>query len=98
VQTQGSIHEGSYPGWVSISLVAIFGYVVENKWEHVLEKIGIILMARSSGTRLWTGGYVAGRNWQAKGMELLWTVGAEDERKIAWELVCGGKGCPGLLL
>jgi hypothetical protein len=31
-------------------------------------------------------------------MELLWTVGDENERKIAKELVCGGNGCPGLLL
>jgi hypothetical protein len=49
----------------------------------VLEKIHSILMARSSGTRLRTGGYVAGRNWQAERMELLWTVGDENERNIA---------------
>jgi hypothetical protein len=55
-------------------------------------------MARSLGTRLRTGGYVAGRNWQAEEVELLWTVGDENERKIASALVCGGKGCPGLVL
>jgi hypothetical protein len=52
VQTQGSSHEGSDPGCVSIPLVAIFGYVVGNIGEHVLEKIGSILMARSLETRL----------------------------------------------
>jgi hypothetical protein len=56
---------------------------VGNIGEHVLGKIGSILMARSSGTILQTGGYVAGQNWQAEGMELLWTVGDENERKIA---------------
>jgi hypothetical protein len=52
VQTRGSSHEGSDPGCVSIPLAAIFGYVVGNIVEHVLEKIGSILMARSSKTRL----------------------------------------------
>jgi hypothetical protein len=52
VQTRGSSIEGSDPGCVSISLEAIFGYVVGNIREHVLEKIVSILMARSSGTRL----------------------------------------------
>jgi hypothetical protein len=46
-------------------------------------KIGRIFTARSSGTRLRTGGYVAGQNWQAEEMELLWTVGDENQRKIA---------------
>jgi hypothetical protein len=41
---------------------------------------------------------VAGRNWQVEGMELLWTVGDENERNIALELVCDGRGRPGLLL
>jgi hypothetical protein len=77
---------------------AIFGYVVGNIGEHVLEKNGSISMARSLGTRLRTGGYVAGRNWQAEEVELLWTVGDENERKIASALVCGGKGCPGHIL
>jgi hypothetical protein len=63
-------------------LAAIFGYVVGNIEEHVLEKIGSILRARSSGMRLRTGGCVAGQNWQAEGMELLWTVGDENERNI----------------
>jgi hypothetical protein len=98
VQTQGSSYEGSDPVCISILLAAIFGYVVGNIGEHVLEKIGSISMARSSGTRLRTGGYVAGWNWQAEEMELLWTFGDENERKIAWELVCGEKGCPYLLL
>jgi hypothetical protein len=56
---------------------------VGNIGEHVLEKIGSILMDRSSGTRLRTRGYVAGRNWQAELMEFLWTVGDENERNIA---------------
>jgi hypothetical protein len=55
---------------------------VGNIGDPVLEKIGSILMARSSGTRLQSGGYVAGRNWQAKWMEFLWTVGDENERNI----------------
>jgi hypothetical protein len=38
-----------------IPLAAIFGYVVGNIGEHVLEKIGSISMARSSGTRLRMG-------------------------------------------
>jgi hypothetical protein len=46
-------------------------------------KIGRIFTARSSGTRLRTGGYGAGQNWQAEEMELLWTVGDENQRKIA---------------
>jgi hypothetical protein len=83
VQTRGSSHEGSDPGCVSIPLAVIFGYFVGNIVEHVLEKIGRILMARSSGMRLRTGGYVAGRNWQAEWMEFLWTVGDENERNIA---------------
>jgi hypothetical protein len=66
-----------------IPLAAIFGYVVGNIGGYVLEKIGSILMARSPGTRLRTGGYVAGRNWQAKWVEFLWTVGDENERNIA---------------
>jgi hypothetical protein len=81
-----------------IPFAAIFGYVVGNIGEHILEKILSILIARSSGTRLWTGGYVAGWNWQADEMELRWTVWDENERKIAWELVCDGRGCPCLLL
>jgi hypothetical protein len=56
---------------------------VGNIGEHVLEKVGSILMARSSRTRLRTGGYVAGRNWKVEGMKLLWTIGDENERKIA---------------
>jgi hypothetical protein len=55
---------------------------VGNIGEHVLEKIGSILMVRSSGTWLRTGGYVAGQNWQAE-LEFLWTVGDENERNIA---------------
>jgi hypothetical protein len=55
---------------------------VRNIGEHILEKIGSILMARSSGMRLRTGGYVAGQNWQTDEMELLLTVGDEKERKI----------------
>jgi hypothetical protein len=98
LQTRGSSLEGSDPDCVSIHLAAIFGYVVANIGEHVLEKIVSVLTARSSGMRLWTGGYVAGWNWQADEMELLWTVGDENERKISWDLVCDGRGCPGLLL
>jgi hypothetical protein len=60
VQTWGNSHEGCDPGWVSITLAAIFGYVVGDICEHLLEKIGSISMARSSGTRLWTGGIAAG--------------------------------------
>jgi hypothetical protein len=56
---------------------------VGNRGEHVLEKIHSILMARSPETRLRTGGYVAGRNWQAEWMEFLWTVRDENERNIA---------------
>jgi hypothetical protein len=56
---------------------------VGNRGEHVLEKIRSILMARSSGTRLRTMGYVAGRNWQAEWIEFLWTIGDENEWKIA---------------
>jgi hypothetical protein len=37
---------------VSIPLAVIFGYIVGNIVEHILEKIGSISMARSSGTRL----------------------------------------------
>jgi hypothetical protein len=59
-----------------------FFYVAGNIGEHVLEKIGSILMAGSSGTRLQTGGYVDGRDWQAEWMEFLWTVGDENERNI----------------
>jgi hypothetical protein len=55
---------------------------VGNKGEYVLEKFCSILMARSSEMRLRTGGYVAGRNWQIDEMELLSTVGDENERKI----------------
>jgi hypothetical protein len=61
----------------------IFGYDVGDICEHLLEKIWSILVARSSGIRLRTGGYVAGRNWQAEWMEVLWTVGDENERNIA---------------
>jgi hypothetical protein len=43
----------------------IFGYDVGDICEHIPEKIWSILVARSSGTRLRTGGYVAGRNWQS---------------------------------
>jgi hypothetical protein len=60
VQTRGSSHEVSDLGCISIPLAAIFGYVVEKIGEHVLEKIVSISMARSSETRLQTGGYVAG--------------------------------------
>jgi hypothetical protein len=52
MQTLGNSHEGSDPGCVSILLAVIFGYVVGNIGEHVLEKIGCILMARSSEMRL----------------------------------------------
>jgi hypothetical protein len=51
-QTRGNSLEGFDPGCVSIPLAAIFGYVVGNIGEHVIEKILSILMARSSGTRL----------------------------------------------
>jgi hypothetical protein len=66
VQTWVSSHEGSDPGCVSIPLVVIFGYDVGDICEHLLEKIGSISMARSSGMRLWTGGIAAGQNWQAE--------------------------------
>jgi hypothetical protein len=52
VQTCGSSHEGSDPGCVSIPLVVIFGYDVGDICEHLLDKTGIISMARSSGMRL----------------------------------------------
>jgi hypothetical protein len=42
-------------------------------------------------------GYVAGQNWQAKEREFHWTVGDGNEKKIAYEMMCGGRGCPGLL-
>jgi hypothetical protein len=61
----------------------IFGYVVGNIGEHILDKTSSILIAKSSGTRLRTEGYVAGRNWQANEMEFLWTVEDENERNIA---------------
>jgi hypothetical protein len=64
VQTWGSSHEGCDPGCISILLAAILGYVVGDICEHLLEKIWSILVARSSETRLWTGGYAAGQNWQ----------------------------------
>jgi hypothetical protein len=95
VQTWGSSLEGFDLGCAPIPLA---GYVVGNIGGYILEKIGSILMARSLGTRLWTGGYVAGWNWQADEIEFLWTIGDENERKIAWDLVCDGKGCPALLL
>jgi hypothetical protein len=60
----------------------IFVYDVEDICEHLLEKIGSILVARSSGTRLWTGGIAAGQNWQAEWMEFLWTIGDENERRM----------------
>jgi hypothetical protein len=34
--------------------------------EHLLEKICSNLVARSSGTRLRTGGVAAGQNWQVE--------------------------------
>jgi hypothetical protein len=49
------MHEGSDSSFILIPLAVIFGYVVGNIGEHVLEKIGSILMARSSGTRLQMG-------------------------------------------
>jgi hypothetical protein len=61
----------------------IFGYDVGDICEHLLEKIGSILMARSSGTRLRTGAMWLVEIWLAEWMELLWTIGDENERKIA---------------
>jgi hypothetical protein len=61
----------------------IFGYDVGDICEHLLEKIGSILMVRSSGTRLQTGAMWLVEIWLAEWMELLWTVGDENERKIA---------------
>jgi hypothetical protein len=59
-------HEGCDPDRVSIPLAEIFGYVVGDICEHLLEKIWSILVARSSGTRLQTGGIATGQNWQAE--------------------------------
>jgi hypothetical protein len=67
VQTRGNSHEGSDPSCISIPLAGIFGYVVGNIGDHVLEKIGSISMARSSGTGRRIVGYVAGQNWHAEG-------------------------------
>jgi hypothetical protein len=44
----------------------IFGYIVGDICEHLLEKIWSILVARLSGMRLRTGGIAAGQNWQAE--------------------------------
>jgi hypothetical protein len=40
---------------------------VGNIGDHVLEKIGSISVARSSGTGRQIVGYVAGQNWHAEG-------------------------------
>jgi hypothetical protein len=92
VHTRGNINEEPDSDCIRIPLAAIFGYDGENIGELTLENIGSILIARSSETGLWTGGYVGGQNWQAEERELLWTVGDENEGKNAWELVCGGRG------
>jgi hypothetical protein len=52
------MHEGSDSGFILIPLAVIFGYVVGNIGEHVLEKIGSILMA--IGNEAANGGYVVG--------------------------------------
>jgi hypothetical protein len=56
VNRRQSSEHGKYDlGCFVAPLVAIFGYHGENIGEHLLEKIGIILLARSSGMRLGTG-------------------------------------------
>jgi hypothetical protein len=49
VQPRGSSHEESDSDYIGIPLAAIFGYVVGNIREHLLEKMCSILIARSSG-------------------------------------------------
>jgi hypothetical protein len=98
MQTRGSSHEESDLGCIRIPLASIFGYDGEGIGELLLEKIESISMGRSSGTGLWTGAHWLDRIGRQRKRELHWTVGDENERKSAWELVCGGRGCPGLLL
>jgi hypothetical protein len=66
VQTTDSSHGGCCPYCIGTPLGVIFGYDVGDICEHLLEKIWSILMARSSGTRLRTGGIATGQNWQAE--------------------------------
>jgi hypothetical protein len=65
-QTTGSSHGGWCPCRIGTPLGVIFGYDVEDICEHLLDKIESISMARSSGTRLWTGGIATGQNWQVE--------------------------------
>jgi hypothetical protein len=95
VQTRGSSHEGSDPGCVSILLAAIFGYVVGNIGEHVLDKIGSILMARSLEMRLVA--LLLDRTVRQRKIEFIWTLWNENEEN-AWERVWCGRGCLGVLL
>jgi hypothetical protein len=66
VHTTVSSHGRWCPCCIGTPLGVIFRYDVGDICEHLLEKIGSISMARSSGMRLWTGGIAAGPNWQAE--------------------------------
>jgi hypothetical protein len=79
----GSSHEEPDSDCIRIHLAAIFGYMVGNIGEHLLEKIRSISVARSSGMRPMNCGLCGWTKWQAKKREFLWTGGDGNEKKNA---------------
>jgi hypothetical protein len=84
-QTRGSSHEGSDSGCVSIPLAAIFGYVVGNIGEHILEKIGSILRKIEFIWTLWN------ENEEENAWEFVWCG-----RGCLWVLLLSRKGRGGV--
>jgi hypothetical protein len=65
---------------------------------HVLEKIGSILMARSSEKGYELVALLLDRTGRRRKIEFIWTLWNENEEENAWELVWCGRGCLGVLL
>jgi hypothetical protein len=76
----------------------IFGYDVRDICEHLLEKIGSISMARSSGTSCELVALLLDRTGRQRKIEFICTLWNEKKEENAWELVWCGRGCLGVLL
>jgi hypothetical protein len=70
----------------------IFGYVLEDIGEHLLEKVWSILVARSSRTRLGTGTQWLDKIGRQREMNSLWTLCNGNEEEKAWVLLWHGRG------
>jgi hypothetical protein len=97
IQTSSNSHSKWCSGCIGTLLAVIFWYDGEDVGGFCWRKLGAFRWLDH-----WEWGYELGHSgWTelaGRGRELHWIVGDGNERKNAWELMCGGSGCPDLLL